>query len=89
VPAVQVKFTVAAVVFHPAEFGAGEVVALMEGRTTACMFTVTLVEAEFPALSVTVPMIGVEPVVVSVTADGQVATPESASVQVKVTIALP
>ena len=89
VPAVQVKFTVAAVVFHPAEFGAGDVVALIVGNTTGCMFTVTLVEAELPALSVAVPLTGLEPIVVSVTGDGHVATPDSASEQVNVTVALP
>jgi hypothetical protein len=89
VPAVQVKFTVTLLVFHPAELGVGEVVALIVGSTTACMFTVTLVEAELPALSVTVPMTGVEPTVVTVTGVGHVATPDKASVQVNVTVALP
>jgi hypothetical protein len=45
--------------------------------------------AVFPALSVAVPLIGVEPIVVSVTGDGQLATPDNASVQVNVTVALP
>ena len=89
VPAVQMKFTVTLLVFHPAEFGAGEVLALSVGSTTACMFTVTLVEAELPALSVAVPLTGVEPIVVIITGDGHVAIPDNASVQVKVTVAVP
>jgi hypothetical protein len=89
VPAVQAKFTVTLPVFHPVEFGVGEVVALSVGSTTACMFTVTLVEAELPALSVAVPLTGVEPTVVTVKGDGHVAIPDNASVQVKVTVAVP
>jgi hypothetical protein len=34
VPAVQVKFTVTLLVFHPLEFGVGKVVVLIEGSTT-------------------------------------------------------
>jgi hypothetical protein len=54
------------------------------------MFNVTLVELEFSALSVAVPlMTWFAPIVVSVTGAGHVAIPESASEQVKVTVALP
>jgi hypothetical protein len=86
---VQVNVTVTFVSFQPLAFGAGEPVAVMVGSTLGWMFTVTLVEAELPALSVAVPLIGVEPIVVSVTGDGQVANPDKASEQVKVTVALP
>jgi hypothetical protein len=53
------------------------------------MFRVTLVEAELPALSVAVPLTGVEPMVVIVTGEGQLATPDSPSEQAKVTVAVP
>jgi hypothetical protein len=69
--------------------GPGEAAALIVGSTTGCTFTVTLVEAELPALSVAVPLTGVEPMVVTVTGDGHVATPDNASVHVNVTVALP
>ena len=42
----------------------------------------------FPALSTAVPLMVCKPVVVVVTGDGQVATPDKASEQVKVTVAL-
>jgi hypothetical protein len=53
------------------------------------MFRVTLAEAEFPALSVAVPLTGFIPIVESVTGDGQDTTPESASEHRNVTVALP
>ena len=42
----------------------------------------------FPALSTAVPLMVCKPVVVVVTGDGQVATPDKASEQVNVTVAL-
>jgi hypothetical protein len=83
------KVTVTVELFHPFAFGPGEAAALIVGSVTGWMFTVTLVEAELPALSVAVPLTGVEPIVVTVTGEGHVATPDKASAQVKVTVALP
>ena len=75
--------------FQPLLLGLGEAAALIVGGATACMSTVTLVDAELPALSVAVPLTGVEPIVVTVTGDVQLATPDNVSEQVKVTVALP
>jgi hypothetical protein len=89
-PAVQVNVTVAAELFQLFALGVGVIVAVTVGGTAGCMFTVTLVEPELPALSVEAPeTICPAPRVLTVTGFGHVATPESASVQAKVTVALP
>ena len=54
-PSVAVNVTVTFVLFHPAAFGWWSSVAVITGGLS--MFTVTDVVAEFPALSVAVPVI--------------------------------
>jgi hypothetical protein len=55
-PAVQVYVTVTGVVFQPLALGVGVTVAVIVGGVVLTL-SVTLVEAEFPALSVAVPLI--------------------------------
>jgi hypothetical protein len=88
-PAVQVNVTVTVELFQPLLLGLGEAAALVVGRTTGWMLRVTLVEAELPALSVAVPLTGVEPMVEIVTGEAQLATPDNASEQANVTVAVP
>ena len=84
----QVKFTVTFELFHPLALGAGDATAVIVGGVLS-IFTDTVAEDVLPALSVTDPVTGVMPSVVTVTAAGQVpARPESASEQVKVTVTL-
>ena len=86
----QVKVTVTFELFQPLAFGAGDTDAVIVGATAGWMFSVTLAELGLPALSVAVPvMTWPAPTVVSVTGEEQVATPDNASVQVNVTVALP
>ena len=85
-PGLQVKLTVTFVLFQPAAFGGGATTAMICGRVSE-MFTVNCVEAVLPATSVAVPRtIWLAPGVETVCGGGQIATPESVSEQVKVTV---
>ena len=67
--------------------GAGAALALTESGA-CCTFNVSVVEAELPALSVAVPLnFSFAPAVVTLIEAGQLAVPESASLQVKETTA--
>jgi len=81
----QEKVTVTLDVFQPFPFGAGEADAVIVGAALSS-FTLTVVEAELPALSVVVPETGVVPAAETVTGDGHVAMPDVASVQAKLTV---
>jgi hypothetical protein len=73
--------------FHPAALGGGAALALTESAV-CCTLNVRLVEAVFPALSVAVPLnLSLAPAVVTLIDAGQLAVPESASVQLKDTTA--
>jgi hypothetical protein len=73
--------------FHPAALAAGEALAVTESAV-CCTLNVRLVEAVFPALSVAVPLnLSLAPAVVTLIDAGQLAVPESASVQLKDTTA--
>ncbi len=61
----QAKVTVTFELFQPLEFAAGEGLAVMVGAVSS-MFTVMVVLAVLPALSVAVPEIAFEPSVVTV-----------------------
>jgi hypothetical protein len=86
-PPAQVNETVTSELFHPAALAAGAALALTESAV-CCTFNVSVVEAELPALSVAVPLnLSLAPAVVTLIDAGQLAVPESASVQVKDTTA--
>src|SRR5579864_833310 len=77
---------VTSVVFQPAAFAAGAGVPVMTGGVSS-MLTNTVVGVLFPALSTAVPGIGCfRPSVVTWTGAVQLAMPDSASVQVNVTV---
>jgi len=78
---------VTSVLFQLFAFAAGAALALTESAV-CCTFKVSVVEAVFPALSVAVPLkCSLAPAVVTLIDAGQLAVPESASVQVKDTTA--
>ena len=84
----QLKLTVAFVVFHPAELGAGETLAEMLGLVSSIL-TFTLAVAVTPALFVAVPLTTwFAPCVVTETGDGQLCIPTFVSVQVNETVTL-
>jgi hypothetical protein len=73
--------------FHPAALAAGAALAVTESAV-CCTLNVRLVEAVFPALSLAVPLnVSCAPAVVTLIDAGQLAAPESASVQLKDTTA--
>ena len=73
--------------FHPAAFGRGAAVAVID-KGEDSMLNVTLAVAEFPALSVAVPLNdSLSPSVVTWIGAGQVAIPDSASEQMNVIVA--
>lgn len=79
--------TVTSELFHPAALAAGAALALTESAD-CCTLNVRLVEAVFPALSVAVPLnVSCAPAVVTLIAVGQLAVPESASLQMNETTA--
>src|SRR5262249_3018253 len=81
----QVKVTLTSVLFHPAAFGDGVALILIEGGVSS-MLMLSVTDAVLPATSVAVPVTAwLAPWVLSVTGEGQVATPESASAQLKLT----
>lgn len=82
----QVNVTVTLVLFHPAEFAAGEADAEMVG--SACSrFTMAEAAAVFPATSVVVPDTGwLAPSLEIVVEVGQVAIPDNESLHVKLTV---
>jgi hypothetical protein len=85
--AVQVKFTVTLVLFHPAVFADGVADAVMEGRLNSIFIVGVVTVAVFPALSVTVPeTVWFVAVAERITGGGQVATPDNESAQVKFTV---
>jgi hypothetical protein len=78
---------VTSVLFQLLAFAAGAALALTESAV-CCTLNVRLAEAVFPALSVAVPLkVSCAPGVVTLIGAGQLAVPESASVQVKDTTA--
>ena len=88
-PGEQVKFTVTSELFQPRAFEVGLATALIEGGIGGgvCTFTVTFALAVFPAMSVAVPLkLWLIPAVVTVTGEGQFATPDKASEQVNVIV---
>src|ERR1700739_1997418 len=85
---VQTKPTVTAELFQPAEFGAGEMLAITFGGVVA-MLKVVCAVAEFPAASRTVPvMTWFAPSVLIVCACGQLKIGAVPTVQVNVTVTL-
>ncbi len=83
-PPAHVNDTVTSELFHPAGLGGGAGVAITESGAN-CTLNVTLVDAVFPALSVAVPLNTCPaPAVVTFMGAGQIAMPESPSVQVNV-----
>jgi len=73
--------------FQLLALGAGAALALTES-VACCTLNVRLVEAVLPALSVAVPLnLWFAPAVVTLIVAGQLAVPESASVQLKDTVA--
>ena len=73
--------------FHPDAFAAGAALALTESGVCST-FNVRVVEAELPALSVAVPLnLSPAPAVATLIDAGQLAVPESASLQVNETTA--
>jgi hypothetical protein len=73
--------------FHPAALAAGAALALTESGA-CCTLNVSVVEFELPALSVAVPLnLWLAPAVVTLIDAGQLAVPESASLQMKDTTA--
>ena len=82
----HVKVTVTAVLFHPAELAEGETDAEIVGAVCS-RFTFAEAVAVFPATSVAVPETGwFAPSVEMSVDEGQDATPESESLQVKLTV---
>src|SRR6266581_8929254 len=81
----QVKLTVTSVLFQPLAFASGERVAVMMGPDLS-MWTVTLVDAWFPARSTAVPETVCVPSAITVTGSGQVATCERLSAHENVTV---
>lgn len=80
--------TVTGVLFQPAALAAGDATAVTTSGGKGCSVNVRLVLVELPALSTAVPLIVCNPVVVTFTGAGQVATPDRASEQVKLTVAV-
>ena len=89
VPGEQVKVTVTSELFQPRAFDTGLATPVMEGGIGACVWTltVTFALAGLPATSVAVPLkFWFMPAVVTLMSDGQFATPDNASEQVKVMV---
>jgi hypothetical protein len=86
-PPVQTKLTVTGVLFHPAAFGAGATDATTWSGGNGWRLNWMLVVPVFPATSVALPLKVCRPAVVTVIGDGQMATPDKLSEQVKVTVA--
>src|SRR5690349_15647565 len=85
----QVNATLTLVLFHPAAFGTGVAPAVMVGDVLS-MLMLTLADAVFPALSTAVPAaIWFAPSAFSVAGAVQVAMPDNASWQLKVTVTAP
>ena len=84
----QVKVTVTGLLFQPALSGAGDADAVIANGGYGCNVNCTVVLAVLPALLIAVPLIVCSPTAVAVTGEGQVSTPESASLHVNVTVAL-
>ena len=84
----QAKFTVTLVLFQPPAPGAGVAVAVIVGAVLSILsFTVTVTVS--PALLTAVPVtLWLAPCVVTVTGGEQVFTPDTESLQVKVTVTL-
>jgi len=81
--------TVTSELFQPLAFEVGLATALTDGGSGACVctLTVTFAVAVLPATSVAVPVkFWFIPAVVTLIGDGQLATPDSVSEQVKVTV---
>jgi len=81
----QVKVTVTFELFQPLAFGTGKALAVIVGGVRSILI-VSAALAVFPALSVQVAVTGVVPSVESVMGEGFPVAPESASVQVNVTV---
>src|SRR5271154_5496427 len=81
----QMNVTVTFELFQPLAFGAGEAAADIVGGVRS-IFIVSVVLEVFPALSVQLAVTGVVPSVESVKGEGFPVAPESASLQVKVTV---
>jgi hypothetical protein len=86
-PPVHWKLTVTGVSFQPAALGAGVIEATTCNGGNGSKLNWTLPVPVLPAMSVEVPSIVCRPAVVTVTGEGQMATPDKLSVQVKVTVA--
>ena len=85
-PSAQVKLTVPSVLSQPFAFGVGLMEALTVGAVLST-FSVRLVEAVLPARSAAVPLMACcAPSLLTVRGPGQLATPQAASVQVKLTV---
>src|SRR5579859_1501076 len=85
---VQVNETVTSVLFQPAALGEGEPEAVIEGGVSSIL-TVAVVVLVFPATSVLLPVASCPlPSLVNANGEAQVATPESVSAQVKLTVTL-
>lgn len=73
--------------FQPPAFGCGDAIAVIASGVV-CTLTVIVALAVFPALSVAVPLKdSFNPAVVTCIGEGQLATPESGSEQVKLIVA--
>ena len=82
------KLTVTLVLFQPAALGAGVIATVIVGGVSSIL-TVALVLFEFPATSVALPVaVWPAPSCVKLTGEAQVATPDSASAQLKLTVTL-
>ena len=86
-PPVQTNVTVTGVLFQPAALGAGAADAMSCNGGNGCRLSWMLVVPVLPALSVALPLMVCRPAVVTVTGEGQMATPDRLSVQVNVTVA--
>jgi hypothetical protein len=81
------KLTVTGVLFQPAAFGAGALEAITLSGGNGWKLNWMLVVPVLPAISVALPLMVCRPAVVTVTGEGQMATPDKLSLQVNATVA--